>query len=143
MKKSILFGALAMFAIGAMSIQDANAQNAEVKSKKAETTVVKSEKQPAASTVAQEPVKQKKGDCCADKKACADKKKADCCADKKVAADQKKADCCADKKVSGSEKQVKADCKKECKHGDKKCDGKKPEIKKSNKSEAKETATDK
>ena len=32
MKKSILFGALAMFAIGALSIQDANDQNAEVKS---------------------------------------------------------------------------------------------------------------
>jgi hypothetical protein len=146
MKKSILFGALAMFAIGALSIQDANAQNAEVKSKKAETTVVKSEKQPTASTVAQEPVKQKKDDCCADKKACAEKKKADnCCEGKKVAADQKKADCCADKKACADKKKAdcceskkvaadgkKADCKKECKHGDKKCDAAK-----------KETATDK
>ena len=33
MKKSILFGALAFFAISAMGIQDANAQN-EVKVKK-------------------------------------------------------------------------------------------------------------
>ena len=139
MKKSILFGALAMFAIGAMSIQDANAQNAEVKSKKAETTVVKSEKQPTASAVAQEPVKQKKDDCCAEKNVSADKKKGgECFADKK-----KVDNCCAEKKVSGSEKQVKADCKKECKHGDKKCDATKPAPKKSEKSETNETATDK
>lgn len=128
MKKSILFGALAMFAIGALSIQDVNAQNAEVKSKKTETTVVKPEKQPVATTVAQEPVKQKKDDCCADKKACADKKKGDCCAEKKVVT---------------SEKQVKADCKKECKHGDKKCDATKPALKKTEKTENKETATHK
>ena len=133
MKKSILFGALAMFAIGALSIQNVNAQT-PVKVKKAETTTV-SEKAdtPNVTTVKQEPVKQKKDDCCADKKACADKKKGDCCAEKKVSADQKKSDgCCAEKQVTNGEKQVKADCKKDCKHGDKKCDAKK-----------KETATDK
>ena len=128
MKKSILFGALAMFAIGALSIQDVNAQT-PVKVKKAETTTVsKTADTPKAATVTQEPVKQKKDDCCAEKKACADKKKGDCCAEKKVA---------------NGEKQVKADCKKECKHGDKKCDATKPVLKKSVKTETKETTTEK
>lgn len=97
MKKSILFGAVVFFALSAMGIQNANAQNAEVDSKKAGTTAVseKSEKQ-VTTPVAQEPVKQKKDDCCSDKKISADKKKtADCCEtkqmekDKKVAADRK------------------------------------------------------
>ena len=124
MKKSILFGALAMFAIGAMSIQEVNAQN-EVKVKKAETTTVKEKQEkPSAVTVTQEPVK-KKDDCCADKKlatdkkeskdCCADKKKTEgCCDEKKVAADQKKpADCCADKNGMADGKQLKAEGKKD------------------------------
>lgn len=145
MKKSILFGALAMFAIGALSIQNANAQT-PVKVKKAETTTVsETADTPNATTVKQEPVKQKKDDCSDSKKVCADKKKSgDCCAEKKVSTDKKKSDdCCDEKKVVTSEKQVKADCKKECKHGDKKCDATKPVLKKSEKSETKETATDK
>lgn len=97
MKKSILFGAVAFFALSAMGIQNANAQNAEVKSKKAETTAIseKSEKQ-VTKPIIQEPVKQKKDDCCNDKKVSADKKKtADCCEtkqmdkNKKVAVDRK------------------------------------------------------
>ena len=135
MKKSILFGALAMFAIGALSIQNANAQT-PVKVKKAETTTVsETADTPNATTVKQEPVKQKKDDCSDSKKVCAEKK---------VSTDKKKSDdCCDEKKVVTSEKQVKADCKKECKHGDKKCDATKPVLKKSEKSETKETATDK
>lgn len=90
MKKSILFGALAIFAISALSIQNVNAQTPEKKadSKSVEQVTEKS-KTPAVTTVGQEPV-QKKGDCCQGKKACADKKKGgDCCADKKVGTDEK------------------------------------------------------
>lgn len=73
MKKSILFGALAFFAVSAMSIENANAQT-PVKVKKAETTEVSKKSQaPSTTTVKQEPVK-KADDCCADKKANADKK---------------------------------------------------------------------
>ena len=118
MKKSILFGALAFFAVSAMSIQDVNAQNeVKVNTKKAETVSEKQEK-PAVSTVAQ-PVK--KDDCCADKKLSTDKKESkDCCADKKVAADKKKTDdCCADKKVNETEKKAKDDAKVVKKEGKK------------------------
>lgn len=98
MKKSILFGALAIFAISALGIQDANAQNVEAKAKKAESTaVVEKKEKPAATTVEQTPVKEKKADCCAEK---AEAKKADCCAEKKTEckkADAKKADCCEKK----------------------------------------------
>ena len=95
MKKSILFGALAFFAISAMGIQNATAQEVDAKAKKAESKAVAVEKKdaPSATTVRQEPVKEKKADCCAEKKAeCkkADAKKADCCADKKVAKDDAK-----------------------------------------------------
>ena len=120
MKKSILFGALAIFAMSALSIQDATAQNADTKAKKAETTTMTEKKtQPEASNIAQEPVKQKKGDCCAEKK---DAKKGDCCAEKK---DMKKGDCCAEKKDGKHEaeknikvegKKVKLDGKKDHKH---------------------------
>ena len=112
MKKSILFGALAFFAVSAMGIQDANAQ--EVKVKKAENaTAVSVEKQtPSSTTVAQEPVKQKKDDCCADKKVSAEKKKGDCCAEKNVSADKKKA--------KGEGKGVKAEGKKKMKKADRK-----------------------
>ena len=120
MKKTILFGIMAMFAIGAMSIQTANAQNAEVKVKKAEAAKVttKAEK-PSTTTVAQEPVK-KTDDCCADKKISADKKKnAECCDakkadnDKKVAADKKVR---ADRKARAERKALKVDGKKTRKH---------------------------
>lgn len=77
MKKSILFGALAFFAISALGIQDANAQNDASKNKTTETTVSakpKKEKQPAQVTVDQTPVKQKTNDCCSDKKNCNSKK---------------------------------------------------------------------
>ena len=96
MKKSILFGALAIFALSAMSIQDVNAQNAEVKAKgKKIETASDNQVKPAATTAAQVPVKQKKGDCCADKKS-----------------DQKKGDCCSEKTVKSGEKQLKVDGKK-------------------------------
>ena len=96
MKKSILFGALAFFAISAMGIQDANAQN-EVKVKKAETTAVSEEQgKPSTSTVSQVPVKQKKDDCCAEKK-----EAKDCCAEKKDACEKKvKAESKDEKKAS-------------------------------------------
>lgn len=103
MKKSILFGALAFFAVSAMSIENANAQT-PVKVKKAETTEVSKKSQaPSTTTVKQEPVK-KADDCCADKKVSADKKNADCCADKKVSADKKFS---TDKKVKAETKRVK------------------------------------
>ncbi len=114
MKKTILLGVMAMFAIGAMSIQTANAQNAEVKVKKAEAAKVttKAEK-PSTTTVAQEPVK-KTDDCCADKKISADKKKnAECCDAKKADNDKKVA---ADKKARAERKALKVDGNKMRKH---------------------------
>ena len=108
MKKSILFGALAIFAMSALSIQDATAQNADTKAKKAETTTMTEKKtQPEASNVAQEPVKQKKGDCCAEKK---DMKKGDCCAEKKDCKHE------AEKNIKVEGKKVKLDGKKDHKH---------------------------
>ena len=89
MKKSILFGALAMFAISALSIQNVNAQTPEKKADSKSVQVTEKSKTPTVTTIGQEPV-QKKGDCCQEKKACADKKKGgDCCADKKVGTDEK------------------------------------------------------
>ncbi len=73
MKKSILFGALAFFAISALGVTNATAQNADSKSDKTKTTTISVKEDVASSTtIAQEPVK-KKDDCCADKKGC-DKK---------------------------------------------------------------------
>ena len=114
MKKTILFGVVAMFAIGAMSIQTANAQNAEVKVKKAETAKVSTKSEtPSTTTVAQEPVK-KTDDCCADKKVSADKnKKAECCDAKKAECDKKVA---TDKKAKVDRKELKADEKRIRKH---------------------------
>ena len=102
MKKSILFGALAFFAISAMGIQDANAQN-EVKVKKAETTAVSEEQgKPSTSTVSQVPVKQKKDDCCAEKKdACETKVKAERKDEKKASAVKPRG------KKAGKDKKVK------------------------------------
>ncbi len=91
MKKSILFGALAFFAVSAMGIQDANAQEVKVKKAENATTVTVEKQTPSSTTVAQEPVKQKKDDCCADKKVSAEKKKGDCCSEKNVNCDKKKA----------------------------------------------------
>ena len=150
MKKSILFGALAFFAVSAMGIQDANAQNeVKVNAKKAETVSQKQEKT-TTTAVSQEPVKkkddccadkktdQKKGDCCADKKVKEKKESKDCCADKKVAADQKKTDdCCADKKVKSGEKQLKTDGKKDQQNAVK------PASKKAKKSKIKQSKADK
>lgn len=121
MKKSILLGALAFFAISAMSIQNVNAQVKEEK-KEAQKTVKMAEKEQAPAATMQEPVKQKKGDCCAEKK---DVKKGDCCAEKK---DMKKGDCCAEKKdvKHEGEKNVKSDEKNLKLEGKKmKYDGKK------------------
>jgi len=91
MKKSILFGALAFFAVSAMGIQDANAQEVKVKKAENATTVTVEKQTPSSTTVAQEPVKQKKDDCCAEKNVSADKKKGDCCSEKNVNCDKKKA----------------------------------------------------
>lgn len=106
MKKSILFGALAFFAISAMGIQNAAAQDVDTQAKKAESKAVVVEKKdaPSATTVKQEPVKEKKADCCAKKTECkkAEAKKADCCANEKVEA--KKAGCCTDRKPVEAQK---------------------------------------
>ena len=136
MKKSILLGALAFFAISAMSIQNVNAQ---VKEEKQETkkAVKMAEKEQAPAATIQEPVKEKKGDCCTEKKdvkkgdCCAEKKdvkKGDCCAEKK---DMKKGDCCAEKKdvKHEGEKNVKSDEKNLKLEGKKmKYDGKKDHM---------------
>ncbi len=110
MKKSILFGALAFFAVSTLSIQEANAQN-EVKtiSKKVEA-VNEQQNKPSAVKVEQEPVKQ----CDAKKVSCNKEKAGNCCEGKKVAADKKKTDdCCADKKaMKAGEKKVKSEGKK-------------------------------
>lgn len=89
MKKTVLFGALAMFAIVALGIQTAEAQNpvkkADVKTEK------KVEKKADADN-------QKKDGCCTAKKADANNtKKADCCAAKK--ADAKCSEKCDKKAV--------------------------------------------
>lgn len=124
MKKSILFGALAFFAVSAMSIQDANAQNEEkTNAKKVEVMNEKQEKAPV--KVAQEPVKknsdccaeknvsaEKKGDCCSDKKVSEKKESKDCCADKKISEKKDSKDCCADKKMKGGKKEIKAEGKR-------------------------------
>ncbi len=120
MKKTILLGVMAMFAIGAMSIQTANAQNAEVKVKKVEAAKVTTKTEtPSTTTVAQEPVK-KTNDCCADKKVSADKKEnAECCdakkaeCAKKVAADKRVR---TDRKAKSDRKALKVDGKKMRKH---------------------------
>ena len=110
MKKSFLFGVLAFFAVSALSIQDANAQNDDAKAKKAETTAVSAKTdQEKAAPVAQEPVKQKKDDCCTDKNVNAEKKKGDCC--EKASDDQKK--------IKAEGRKPKADAKR-MKHGEKK-----------------------
>ena len=109
MKKSILFGALAFFAVSAMSIQDANAQNEEkAKAKKIESVSEKQEKA-APAKVVQEPVK--KDNCCAEKNVSSEKK-ADCCAEKKVSEKKDSKDCCADKKMKEEKKNVKAEGKR-------------------------------
>ena len=105
MKKSILFGALAFFAISAMGIQNAAAQDVDTQAKKAESKAVVVEKKdaPSATTVKQEPVKEKKADCCANEKV--EAKKAGCCTDRKPVEAQK-----ADKP---SQKHAKSDRKPE------------------------------
>ena len=102
MKKSILLGALAFFAISAMSIQNVNAQ---VKEEKQETkkAVKMTEKEQAPAATMQEPVKEKKGDCCAEKK---DVKKGDCCAEKKDVKHK------GEKNVKSDEKNIKLEGKK-------------------------------
>lgn len=116
MKKSILFGALAFFAISAMGIQNATAQDVDTQAKKAGSKAITVEKKDASTTTAvkQEPVKEKKADCCAEKKT--EVKKADCCAEKKTEckkAESKKADCCAEKKVAKDDaKTVKPDAER-------------------------------
>lgn len=102
MKKSILLGALAFFAISAMSIQNVNAQVKEEK-KEAQKTVKMAEKEHAPAATMQEPVKQKKGDCCAEKK---DVKKGDCCAEKKDVKHE------GEKNVKSDEKNLKLEGKK-------------------------------
>ena len=67
MKKSILLGALAFFAISAMSIQNVNAQDTKEK-QETKKAVKMAEKEQAPAATMQEPVKEKKGDCCAEKK---------------------------------------------------------------------------
>ena len=100
MKKSILFGALAFFAIGAMSIQNAEAQE-PVKNNKTQMQEVSIEKKtvkPAAEkqeakkaeAKAEKKVEMKHvGDCCAEKKCKDGKKHHDCDKKKAEKAEQK------------------------------------------------------
>ena len=115
MKKSILIGALAFFAFSALSIQDVNAQNSEVKQEaKKAIKVEEKEKTPAATTTMQEPVKQKKDECCKEQKA---EKKGDCCKEKDLKHDGEK---CVkhegDKNLKHDGKKMKGDGKKDHKH---------------------------
>ena len=74
MKKSILFGVLAFFAISAMGIQDATAQNDDTKNQNSGTTLVNPKKaKPAPTNVDQAPGTDKTNGCC-DKKNCGSKK---------------------------------------------------------------------
>ena len=135
MKKSILFGALAFFAVSAMSIQDANAQNEEkTKVKKVESVSEKQEKAVPVK-VAQEPVK-KKDDCCAEKKVSSEKK-ADCCAEKKMSEKKDSKDCCADKKMKEEKKNVKAEGKRV-----RPKDATKPDTKRTKKASVKSSKTE-
>lgn len=135
MKKSILFGALAFFAVSAMSIQDANAQNEEkAKVKKVESVSEKQEKA-APVKVAQEPVK-KKDDCCAEKKVSSEKK-ADCCAEKKMSEKKDSKECCADKKMKEEKKDVKAEGKRV-----RPKDAAKPDTKRTKKASVKSSKTE-
>lgn len=134
MKKSILLGALAFFAIGAMSIQNVEAQEPV---KKAATTEVskkpavkaddqKTEKQTVTSEKAEKP-----HDCCASKEVKKDEKKGDCCASKSEKKVEKKAECSSangkcDKKekceAKSTEKQVTPKAEKKAKADTKKVD---------------------
>jgi hypothetical protein len=135
MKKSILFGALAFFAVSAMSIQDANAQNEEkAKVKKVESVSEKQEKAVPVK-VAQEPVK-KKDDCCAEKKVSSEKK-ADCCAEKKMSEKKDSKECCADKKMKEEKKNVKAEGKRV-----RPKDATKPDTKRTKKASVKSSKTE-
>lgn len=85
MKKSLLFGVLAAFAISAVSVQNLNAQNPVKTTTKTEKKVEKK----ASSDFSTEKAVKKDG-CCAEKKATCDKKKDDCCASKEVDKTSKK-----------------------------------------------------
>lgn len=120
MKKSILFGVLAFFAVTAMGIQNANAQEVKVKKAEKATTVSVEKQKPSTTTADQAPVKQKKDDCCDSKTVTADQKKtADCCDSKATTADQKKVGSSDQKKVKTDVKAKKADGKKVKKAEDK------------------------
>ncbi|MBQ8957870.1 MAG: hypothetical protein IJ057_05145 [Bacteroidales bacterium] len=85
MKKSILFGVLAFFAVSAMSVQSVDAQNPVKKP----TTEKKVEKKAEAAASTESKVV-KKDDCCANKAGTTEKKTDDCCANKKADAGEKK-----------------------------------------------------
>ena len=103
MKRSILFGALAFFAISAMSIQNVDAQNPVKKTtEKQAVTTVKSSKDASSDNKTAKPQvsaesKEAKADCCKAKEAkeC-DNKGKDCCS---AAKDGKK----VEKKAVGKE----------------------------------------
>ena len=86
MKKSVLFGVLAFFAVSAMSVQNVEAQKPVKKSTTTEKKVEK--KAEAAATADTKAVK--KDDCCANKTVTTDKKSDDCCANKQADAGEKK-----------------------------------------------------
>ena len=134
MKKSILFGALAFFAVSAMSIQDANAQNEEKAPVKKVESVSEKQEKAVPLKVAQEPVK-KKDDCCAEKISA--EKKSDCCADKKVAEKKDSKECCADKKMKEEKKNVKAEGKRV-----RPKDATKPDTKRTKKASVKSSKTE-
>ena len=114
MKKSILLGALAFFAFSALSIQDVNAQNNEVK--KEPKQVVKADEKktaPAATTTMQEPVKQKKDECCKEQKM---EKKGECCKEKDLKHEDGKCVKHDGKNLKHDGKKMKVDAKKGHKH---------------------------
>ena len=109
MKKSIIFGVLAMFAVSALSIQSVEAQNPVKNTTTTEKVTVKPQDKKTVT------VDKKTNESCADTKVAKDQKnvKSDCCEQSKVKSETKS--CCSEKKVVKDEKNVKVDCKKECK----------------------------
>lgn len=160
MKKSVLFGVMAFFAVSAMSIQSANAQNVTVKKNaktehKATLSTNKAQAQPTSETakpavktntqkkVAPEEIKAKE----AEKKAILEKEKAQQqmkqdvkAADKKMKQDVK----AADKKVKSDVKAADKKVKKEVKKGEKMTKAQRDEkIKAAQAAKSKEATSDK
>ena len=109
MKKSILFGALAFFAISVLGIQDATAQTVDTKNKKSETTLANPKKEKpdptnvdkTTTTTATTTTTKEQKACCAEKKDCSQK---DC--DRKNAKNDPKANASVKKGSTKADKDV-------------------------------------